>query len=128
MEKAMSHGDVIAETEARIAYFVPAINVQKGSPKHVGSLADLTHAALTQAEETARGCRARPRKRRRARKPPPVDAPSGACFAPPVFLSDPLSRERGLRVSCRFSNLVATLVSLPRLTQKKSLQSGTMPS
>ncbi len=33
MEKAKKDGDVIADTEAIIAYLVPAINVQAGNPK-----------------------------------------------------------------------------------------------
>lgn len=46
MEKAKSAGDVIPETEARIAYLVPAINVQKGNPKQVETLSDLTKPGL----------------------------------------------------------------------------------
>jgi len=42
MEKAKSAGEVFPETEARITYLVPAINVQKGNPKQIESLADLT--------------------------------------------------------------------------------------
>ena len=38
MEKAKKDGDVIASTEARIAYLVPAINVQKGNPKNIQTL------------------------------------------------------------------------------------------
>jgi len=41
MERAKRDGDVIAETEARIAYLVPAINVQKGNPKSILALKDL---------------------------------------------------------------------------------------
>jgi molybdate transport system substrate-binding protein len=46
MEKAKSAGDVLPETEARLAYLVPAINVQKGNPKHIESLADLTRPGV----------------------------------------------------------------------------------
>lgn len=46
MEKAKSAGEVLPETEARIAYLVPAINVQKGNPKHVEGLADLTKPGI----------------------------------------------------------------------------------
>ena len=46
MEKAKSAGDVLPETEARIAYLVPAINVQKGNPKHIATLADLTRPGV----------------------------------------------------------------------------------
>ena len=42
MEKAKKDGDVVASTEARIAYLVPAINVQKGNPKNILALSDLT--------------------------------------------------------------------------------------
>jgi molybdate transport system substrate-binding protein len=42
MEKAKKEGDVIAGTEAIAAYLVPAINVQKGNPKNIQTLQDLT--------------------------------------------------------------------------------------
>jgi molybdate transport system substrate-binding protein len=42
MEKAKRDGDVIAGTELRVAYLVPAINVQKGNPKNILTLSDLT--------------------------------------------------------------------------------------
>jgi molybdate transport system substrate-binding protein len=41
MEKAKKDGDVIASTEAKVSYLVPAINVQRGNPMHVESLKDL---------------------------------------------------------------------------------------
>jgi len=41
MEKAKQDGDVIPTTEARVAYLVPAINVQAGNPKNIKGLADL---------------------------------------------------------------------------------------
>jgi len=46
MEKAKSAGEVLPETETRIAYLVPAINVQKGNPKHVETLLDLTRPGI----------------------------------------------------------------------------------
>lgn len=46
MEKAKKDGDVVASTEARIAYLVPAINVQKGNPKGVQTLQDLTKPGI----------------------------------------------------------------------------------
>jgi molybdate transport system substrate-binding protein len=46
MEKAKSNGDVFPGTEARVAYVVPAINVQKGNPKGIRSLADLTRPGI----------------------------------------------------------------------------------
>ncbi|GEM_PF-123284 len=46
MEKAKQDGDVLPETEARIVYLVPAINVQKGNPKNVRTLADLARPGL----------------------------------------------------------------------------------
>ena len=42
MEKAKKEGDVVSGTEARVAYLVPAINVQKGNPKNIQTLQDLT--------------------------------------------------------------------------------------
>lgn len=46
MEKAKKDGDVISDTEAIITYLVPAINVQKGNPHGIKTLADLTQAGL----------------------------------------------------------------------------------
>jgi molybdate transport system substrate-binding protein len=46
MEKAKKDGDVIPETEARIAYLVPAINVQTGNPKNIQALKDLTQPGI----------------------------------------------------------------------------------
>jgi molybdate transport system substrate-binding protein len=46
MEKAKKDGDVVASTEARIAYLVPAINVQKGNPKGIRTLQDLTKPGI----------------------------------------------------------------------------------
>jgi molybdate transport system substrate-binding protein len=42
MEKAKKGGEVIASTETRVTYLVPAINVQKGNPKNILTLTDLT--------------------------------------------------------------------------------------
>ena len=44
MEKAKHDGDVISATEARVAYLVPAINVQAGNPKNIQGLADLVRS------------------------------------------------------------------------------------
>jgi molybdate transport system substrate-binding protein len=41
MEKAKTEGEVVASTEARVVYLVPAINVQKGNPKNIQTLQDL---------------------------------------------------------------------------------------
>jgi molybdate transport system substrate-binding protein len=49
MEKAKKEGDVIAETEAKVVYLVPAINVQKGNPKSVKALIDLTRPGVSVA-------------------------------------------------------------------------------
>jgi len=49
MEKAKKEGDVIAETEAIIAYLVPAINVQTGNPHNIQTLKDLTKPGITLA-------------------------------------------------------------------------------
>ncbi len=46
MERAKKDGDVIAETERRIAFLVPAINVQKGNPQDVRGLQDLLRPGL----------------------------------------------------------------------------------
>jgi molybdate transport system substrate-binding protein len=46
MEKAKKEGDVIADTEAIAAYLVPTINVQKGNPKNIQSLQDLTKPGI----------------------------------------------------------------------------------
>lgn len=46
MEKAKRDGDVFPETERIIVYLVPAINVQKGNPKKIRSLHDLTRPGL----------------------------------------------------------------------------------
>jgi len=46
MEKAKRDGAVFPETEKIIVYLVPAINVQKGNPHRVRSLADLTRPGL----------------------------------------------------------------------------------
>ncbi len=42
MEKAKSFGVVIPETEKKVVYLVPSIVVQKGNPKKIKSLKDLT--------------------------------------------------------------------------------------
>ncbi len=46
MEKAKQDGDVLPESEARIVYLVPAINVQKGNPKNVQTLTDLARPGI----------------------------------------------------------------------------------
>ena len=46
MELAKKKGAVIPETEKKVVYLVPAINVQKGNPKGIKSLHDLTRPGL----------------------------------------------------------------------------------
>lgn len=46
MEKAKSLGVVLPETERKVVYLVPAIVVQKGNPKKIKSLKDLTRDGL----------------------------------------------------------------------------------
>ena len=46
MEKAKQSGDVLSETEAKVVYLVNAINVQKGNPKNIHSLKDLTRPGI----------------------------------------------------------------------------------
>lgn len=46
MEKAKQDGDVLPDSEKIIVYLVPAINVQKGNPRNIRSLADLTRPGL----------------------------------------------------------------------------------
>jgi molybdate transport system substrate-binding protein len=46
MELAKRDGDVLPETEKRIVYLVPAINVQKGNPHNIRTLKDLTKPGL----------------------------------------------------------------------------------
>jgi molybdate transport system substrate-binding protein len=46
MEKAKKDGNVVPKTEKRIAYVVPAINVQAGNPKNIKTLEDLTKPGL----------------------------------------------------------------------------------
>lgn len=46
MEIAKKKGVVIPETEKKVVYLVPAINVQKGNPKGVNSLNDLTKPGI----------------------------------------------------------------------------------
>lgn len=46
MEIAKKKGLVFPETERKVVYLVPAINVQKGNPKNVKTLRDLTRPGL----------------------------------------------------------------------------------
>ncbi|MDM7202982.1 MAG: molybdate ABC transporter substrate-binding protein [Thermodesulfobacteriaceae bacterium] len=46
MELAKKKGVVFPETEKYVVYLVPAINVQKGNPKNIKSLKDLTRPGL----------------------------------------------------------------------------------
>lgn len=46
MEKAKRDDDVFADTEKVIVYLVPAINVQKGNPRNIRMLKDLTRPGL----------------------------------------------------------------------------------
>lgn len=46
MEKAKRDGDVFSDSEKIVAYLAPAINVQKGNPHRIRSLADLTKPGL----------------------------------------------------------------------------------
>ena len=46
MEIAKKKGVVFTETERYVVYLVPAINVQKGNPKGIKSLSDLTRPGL----------------------------------------------------------------------------------
>ncbi|MFN3479146.1 MAG: molybdate ABC transporter substrate-binding protein [Thermodesulfovibrionales bacterium] len=46
MELAKKKGVVFPETERYVVYLVPAINVQKGNPKNIKSLKDLTRPGL----------------------------------------------------------------------------------
>jgi len=46
MELAKREGLVFPETEARVVYLVPAINVQQGNPKQIQSLKDLTQSGV----------------------------------------------------------------------------------
>ncbi len=46
MEIAKKKGVVFPETEKRVVYLVPAINVQKGNPKGIKSLTDLARPGL----------------------------------------------------------------------------------
>lgn len=46
MEKAKREGDVFPDSEKVIVYLVPAINVQKGNPKRIRTLKDLTQPGL----------------------------------------------------------------------------------
>lgn len=46
MEKAKKEGLVYPETEKIVVYLVPAINVQKGNPKNIRSLNDLTRPGI----------------------------------------------------------------------------------
>lgn len=46
MEKAKSSGVIYSETEQKVVYLVPAIVVQKGNPKNIKTLKDLTKPGL----------------------------------------------------------------------------------
>jgi molybdate transport system substrate-binding protein len=46
MDKAKRDGDVIAETERIIVYLASAINVQKGNPRNIRGLKDLTRPGI----------------------------------------------------------------------------------
>ncbi len=46
MDLAKSKGDVVADTEKRIVYLVPSINVPRGNPKGIHTLADLAKPKL----------------------------------------------------------------------------------
>lgn len=46
MEKARRDGDVFGDSEAVLAYLVPAINVQQGNPENIHRLEDLTRPGL----------------------------------------------------------------------------------
>lgn len=46
MEKAKKDGLVYPETEKTVVYLVPAINVQKGNPKNIKTLKDLTRPGI----------------------------------------------------------------------------------
>jgi len=46
MEKAKAEGLVLPETERVVTYLIPAINVQKGNPKGIHSLKDLTRPGI----------------------------------------------------------------------------------
>jgi molybdate transport system substrate-binding protein len=46
MEKAKAERLVVPETEQRIVYLIPAINVQRGNPHHIRGLEDLAEPGL----------------------------------------------------------------------------------
>lgn len=46
MEKAKRDGDVFPESEKVVVYVVPAINVQRGNPRNIRTLRDLTRPGL----------------------------------------------------------------------------------
>lgn len=46
MEKAKKQGHVFAATEKIVVYLVPAINVQRGNPKNIKTLKDLTRPGI----------------------------------------------------------------------------------
>lgn len=46
MDKAKRDGDVLPDTEKILVYLVPAINVQKGNPRNIRSLRDLTRPGI----------------------------------------------------------------------------------
>lgn len=46
MELAKREGIVFPETEKKVVYLIPAINVQKGNPKKIYSLRDLTNKGI----------------------------------------------------------------------------------
>lgn len=46
MEKAKKKGLILSETEKKIAYLLPVINVQKGNPENIHSLKDLKRQGI----------------------------------------------------------------------------------
>lgn len=55
MEKAKKQGHVFAATEKIVVYLVPAINVQRGNPKNIKTLKDLTRPGIRVAIANPQG-------------------------------------------------------------------------